>query len=258
MLFKILLDDCWQVECFDNETEAVYGKKPAETIPAKVPGDVHLDLLGAGIISDPYYSLNAEKCQWVSERYWVYKKTFCIDKKHFSGKCNLVFKGLDTYATVFLNGIELGKTANMFIEHRFDVSDLLQVGENEITVRFVPPLEPVSGKDTSNYPSAFDSLRLFNRKMQSSSGWDWAPRILNIGIWRSVELEFYDHGRIKDIFVRTISIDKKYAIINIDVENEFLNFDYNSKIKLLVEIFDADGISVAKKTSRQKIPMPFH
>ena len=252
MAFKIILDGEWQAECFGNETEAVYGKDPVETIPAKVPGDIHLDLLEAGKISNPYFSLNAENCQWVSEKYWVYKKTFKLDKKQFLGKCDLVFRGLDTYATVFLNGNEIGKTANMFIEHRFDISDLIQTGNNEIVVRFVPPLEPVSEKDSSKYSAAFDNLRLFNRKMQSSSGWDWAPRILNIGIWRSVELEFYNTARIKDIFVRTISVDEKFALINIDVENDFLNSDYSSKIDLAVEIFDTDGISAAKKNIAAK------
>jgi len=247
MANKILLDSVWQAECFDNETEAVYGKNPVETIPVIVPGDIHLDLLEAGKIPDPYYSQNAEDCQWVSEQYWVYKKKINLNRQQLLEKCDLVSKGLDTYATVFLNNTEIGKTGNMFIEHRFDVSDVLQAGENEIVVRFIPPLNPVSGKDTSKYPAAFDNLRLFNRKMQSSSGWDWAPRILNIGIWRSVELEFYDMGRIKDIFIRTISVDEKSAIVNVDVENEFFNSDSNSKPNLTVEIFNADGISVATK-----------
>ena len=59
MTKKSSLDGVWQAECFDNETDAVYGKNPIETIAAKVPGDIHLDLLESGKIPDPYYSLNA-------------------------------------------------------------------------------------------------------------------------------------------------------------------------------------------------------
>ncbi len=257
MTYKINLDGVWQAKCFDNEVDAICEKNSVEIIPAKVPGDVHLDLLETGKISDPYFSKNIEDCQWISEKFWVYKKTFQLDKNQFSEKCNLVFKGLDTYSTIFLNDKKIGKTKNMFVEHRFDVTDFLQTRENEIVVRFTPPLEPIADKNINKYPAAFDSLRLFNRKMQSSSGWDWAPKIHNIGIWRSVEFEFYNKARIKDIFVQTVSIDEEKAIIKIDIENEIFSSASNSEIKLAVEIPNIyKNIVSAKKSQTFSLEIP--
>ena len=34
----------------------------------------------------------------------------------------LVFEGLDTFATIYVNGHEVGKTANMLMSHAFDVT----------------------------------------------------------------------------------------------------------------------------------------
>ncbi len=45
-----------------------------------LPGDVHSALLEAGIIEDPYYGDNETKVQWVSEKDWIFKRTFEISR----------------------------------------------------------------------------------------------------------------------------------------------------------------------------------
>ncbi len=49
---------------------------------------------------------------------------------------DLVCEGLDTLATVWVNGQEIGRAANMLIGHRFAVTAALRPGRNRITVRF--------------------------------------------------------------------------------------------------------------------------
>ena len=38
-----------------------------------------------------------------------------------------MFEGLDTFATIWVNGVEMGATSNMFLEHRIDVGAVLQL-----------------------------------------------------------------------------------------------------------------------------------
>ena len=48
-------------------------------IPATVPGwVVHMDLLAAGKIPDPFYRDNEKTVQWVGESDWIYKRTFDV------------------------------------------------------------------------------------------------------------------------------------------------------------------------------------
>jgi beta-mannosidase len=93
-------------------------------LPVRVPGDVHSALLAAGRIKDPFYDQNETECAWLQEREWWYR--LCVagpDKPLQPGeRLRLIFHGLDTFAVVYLNGKELGKTSNMFREHAFDVT----------------------------------------------------------------------------------------------------------------------------------------
>ena len=51
-------------------------------------------------------------------------------KRHKDDRYDLLFEGLDTFATVYLNGVELGSTDNMFISHTFEVTRELKKGKN--------------------------------------------------------------------------------------------------------------------------------
>ena len=71
---------------------------------ATVPGCIHTDLMNNGMIEDPYYRLNESKVQWVDKKDWVYKNKFYINKKEYEKQHHEIhFKGLDTYASVYLN-----------------------------------------------------------------------------------------------------------------------------------------------------------
>ena len=51
-------------------------------------------------------------------------------------KVVLVCDGLDTVATVMVNGVKVGKSVNMFHQHIFDLREAIRVGTNAINVSF--------------------------------------------------------------------------------------------------------------------------
>ena len=75
-----------------------------------MPINVHLDLLHSGNITNPMIGKRENDCQWVGEKAWVYKATFPTPAVGLGEKIVLAFDGLDTYATVVLNGDEILKT----------------------------------------------------------------------------------------------------------------------------------------------------
>lgn len=108
---------------------------------AQFPTNVHLDLIANNIIPDPFIGKNENDIQWIGEVPWVYKTTFpsptLSAKERKTVKAVLAFDGLDTFATVVLNGKEILKTDNMFTPERVDVTTYLKKeGDNELEITF--------------------------------------------------------------------------------------------------------------------------
>ena len=85
--------------------------------------------------------------------------------------------GLDTVATVLLNGTELGRTANQHRGYRFAVRPLLVEGANTVEVRFTAPYTYAEElrERLGDRPGAYAEPYPFIRKMACNFGWDWGP-----------------------------------------------------------------------------------
>ena len=111
-------------------------------LPATVPGVVHTDLMNHGVIDDPFFRLNERDVQWVDKEDWEYKTTLTASPALFEKEnIELYFKGLDTYADVYLNDNLILSADNMFREWRVPVKTVLKKGENELRVYFHSPVK---------------------------------------------------------------------------------------------------------------------
>ena len=116
-----------------------------DALSASVPGDVMHDLLCAKRIPDPFYRENERDVQWVGESDWDYTRTFSVSEALLQEERVLLHcDGLDTFATIAINGSEVASTDNMFRTYEWDVKALLKQGENKNMPagrrrRFLPP-----------------------------------------------------------------------------------------------------------------------
>lgn len=175
------------------------------TIPASVPGVIQLDLLKAGKIPDPYLSDNEKKVQWVSDVPWDYSRQFTVTPE-FLQNPHIVLRceGLDTFATVSINGREVAKTDNMYRAWEFDAKPFLVAGENTIRVQFETLssfLKRNDGRSLQFDRPVQEEGRSYIRKAAFQGGWDFAPRLLTTGIWRDINLIGWKEGRITGVRV---------------------------------------------------------
>lgn len=104
---------------------------------SQFPTHIHLDLLHHGLIPDPYMGQNEKEVQWIGETVWAYRTAFPSPEVKDKAKAVLAFDGLDTFATVVLNGKTILETDNMFVSERADVTDVLKKsGDNELVITF--------------------------------------------------------------------------------------------------------------------------
>lgn len=164
-------------------------------IDATVPGEVHMDLMQAGIIESPYEGTGVLQCRWVEECYWFYRRVFDAEDIYKNRFAKLIFMGLDYGAVIYLNGKEIARHNNAFYPCEIDVSDMLLPKGNVLLVRLESGLFSVCEKPIRDYYTATMSIdvllhkRNWLRKTQSQAAWDWSPRLLNIGIYKPVILK---------------------------------------------------------------------
>jgi len=167
---------------------------PVKWIDAQVPGEIHLDLIKAGIIEEPYSGANSLKCRWVEDCVWTYRKVFAVPEEALSAPAWLRFEGLDYEAKILLNGEVVGSHANFYRPALVEVTGKLKPGNNVLLVQLESGLYHVSEKPITGYHNNCDDIKLHKRvwlrKPQCSFGWDWSTRLINLGIHKPAWLEW--------------------------------------------------------------------
>lgn len=180
-------------------------------IEASVPGSIHDDLWRAGDIADPYIARNSLLCEWVPERTWVYATRF-REPPRAGQECRLRFEGIDFEADIFLNGELLGHHLGMFSAAEYEVAGLLRAEPANalaVVIAPAPREEPQVGR----------TERVRTAKSRMGYGWDFCPRLVNLGIWDGVSMEWSGPHRIVDVSVRTtIERDSGAADLEVSVE----------------------------------------
>lgn len=191
--------------------------------PVKIPSTVLTGLVANHIYPDPYQGLNNMLIPDASDQfnkeynleqysylpndpnpwkkpYW-YRTTFKVPTADKGRRFQLIFKGINYRAAVWVNGKQIAdstKMVGMFAEHNLDVSKEIIAGEENALAVEIYPL------DYPGYPAKeqLHALGPFyenggptgdigkNVTMLCSVGWDWMPpvRDRNMGIWQPVYL----------------------------------------------------------------------
>ncbi|HZQ81507.1 MAG TPA: glycoside hydrolase family 2 TIM barrel-domain containing protein [Gaiellaceae bacterium] len=169
----------WQLRgCLGDEWRWHVGPDKAwdapHWLPACVPGSVLDDLVRAGEVPSPYHERDSLLAEWVPERAWIYRRRFVADAPA------LRFEGVDYACTVFVDGDELASHEGLFAPFDVDVSKYADGAEHLLAV--VVHAAPVSE------PQVGHTSKVQVHKPRMNYGWDFCPRVVHQGIWRSVEL----------------------------------------------------------------------
>jgi beta-mannosidase len=186
------LTGCWQAVSADGK----------HAVAARVPGDIHGDLLAAGTIPDPFYRDNEKDLHWIGETDWTFSRAFDVpDELLAQDRVLLRCEGLDTLATVRVNGHVVGEADNMHRTWEFDVGAALRPGANEIAITLRSAMQHVR---TMNRQRALPAWGVGQHKLDGGGwirkepcnfGWDWGPVLVTCGIWRDIRLVAFSPAR---------------------------------------------------------------
>ncbi|HPS80405.1 MAG TPA: glycoside hydrolase family 2 TIM barrel-domain containing protein, partial [Candidatus Limiplasma sp.] len=186
-------------------------------IAATVPGNVELDLYRAGLCPDPFMRENLYQFRPYEFYGWWYERSFTLPEGFLSEPVELFLGGVDTFATVFINGCEVGRTDNMMMEYTLDATPYLREGENRMAIRIdsainrARKLEYPVGVRGPGYEHTDEMLRV--RKPGHCFGWDIAPRFVSAGIWRTVALRRRASTAIRETYWATLAANEAEATL---------------------------------------------
>ncbi|KAF9135047.1 hypothetical protein BGW39_004923 [Mortierella sp. 14UC] len=191
-------------------------------------GQVHLDLIQANIIdNDPYYGTNyvKESMRKIIDNAWTLEKTFDLDTTftHAILDC----EGLDTLATITLNGTTIGSTDNQFRHYRLDITKALQKKSNVLRITFDNAVR-LSKEKADAYPYYVPDMfnmsaaqhgfpnRNFVRKEQVLVFMHEEAQI-DAGIWRPISIKLDTHGSLTKTWTLLTSFNQVLDVWEVQV-----------------------------------------
>ncbi|MBW7866159.1 MAG: glycoside hydrolase family 2 [Candidatus Hydrogenedens sp.] len=234
----LTLDGEWTLYHFPEDSLPVshpeeLAESGAERVTALVPGNVELDLVRAGKLPDPFLGDNIHALRPLEFHEWWYVREFTLPEGCPS-RWELVCEGLDTLATVWVNGVEIGRAANMLIPHVFDPAEALLPGRNTLAVRLGSVLNKAAAQSydpvTLSWERREEGLRI--RKAAHGWGWDIMPRAVSAGIWRPIYLRERPENAISGLYYWTHAASEGSAVLGVHFNLAVKRFGPDSRLRL--------------------------
>jgi beta-mannosidase len=226
---------------------------------------VQTDLLANGLIPDPFAGANEAGLQWIGLADWEYRTTFAVGHEELARRrLDLVFDGLDTFGDVYVNGTAALHADNMFRTWRIPAKALLKEGANELRVVLHSPVMtmlPVVEALPYRLPTVVQVQRVsergiatdpYTRKAGYQYGWNWGPRLVTLGIWRSVHLQTWDDVQIENFHIRQNKVTAEVVELSAD-----LIIEADTAVTAEVAVTGAGSATVELDAGENHISLPF-
>ncbi|MBQ6473098.1 MAG: hypothetical protein IJJ33_14025, partial [Victivallales bacterium] len=214
----------------DNGWRVTYsGEAGGTSVHATVPGNVLGDLVRGGVLAEPYVGTNSLSCRELEYGDFVYETEFVTPDFAPGERVVLLFGGVDTIAEYYLDGKRIGESRNMFIEHRFDITEHTSPGKRhslKVVLRSVVNYARQFEAPAFAREQDYNYEALYVRKARHSFGWDIMPRLVGAGLWRDVGLEIHSPTEWTSVYLRAISLMPEGAFF-------FLNWQFKTDSKTL-------------------------
>lgn len=201
------------------------GFKTDDWVTATVPGTALMSYRNAGALPDPNFGDNLLMISesFFNSDFW-YRDEIFIPENFQDKHTFLNFDGINWKADVYVNGVKAGNIDGAFIRGKFDVTDLINPGENNAFAILIHKNDHpgVIKEPTALYHDKNGGvLGADNPTYHASIGWDWIPTVRgrNIGIWNDVWLNLTGKVTLEDplVYTHLPLPDTSSAEINIEI-----------------------------------------
>ena len=128
----------------------------------------------------------------------IYRRSF--DLKNKWGKVYFTFEGVSSCAFLYINGKYIGFTEGSHLQARFDITDFVFSGENEVTVKVFKWCcgSYLESQDSFRYNGIFRDVYITQRPLDHIEDVEIIPnaKAINISIKGKANLKIYENDRV--------------------------------------------------------------
>lgn len=191
---------------------------------ATVPGTVLQTLVDRGVsgYTNPWYGenmVNMPDLAAAQKRYWfrsTFNVTFTAGQRVW-----LELGGINYYATIFVNGQQVGTMYGAFKEAKFDITDTVTSGANCVAVKIRGNYYPGTyhHKESGNCGPNGGVMSRDGPTFIASQSWDWIPTIpdRDMGIWKPVYVRVTGPVALRHPWIRTTNVSTSSATVPLQV-----------------------------------------
>lgn len=180
----------------------------------KVPGSVHEALWKRGEIKHPYHNLNSRAAEWIEHRDWIFGKNLEVNPllKEGAKRVFLEFEGVSEQCCLYLNGCLVGSHDGAGVPFEFEITSILEEpGAAQVQVLVPTP--------TREDPQVGWTEGTRGLRGRMGYGWDFAPRLVRVGILGEVNLRFTGEHHLKDLWCQPkINLQTHRAEVQLEVK----------------------------------------
>jgi beta-mannosidase len=161
--------------------------KQTSWMDVTIPTTVQQELIKRKMAVNPFWGNQEKDIAWIEKENWEFALYFDASPSMMNQKfISLVLEGIDNDAIVKLNGVVLGNVNNMHRTWKFEIKNILSGSSNCLSIEIIGTqaiADTLAKQSLYNLPT---DNRAFSRKAAYQFGWDFAPRILSMGIIKPI------------------------------------------------------------------------
>lgn len=215
-------------------------------IDAQVPGSIPMDLHRAGWIANPYQDMNSLQCEWIENKWWIYRTEIDVSDYDQARSIDLVFTGMDYKAHVFIDDVCVAEHENMVAPCTVSLNPFLD--KETITVKVLFEHAPdLMGQIGYTSRSRTQKSRFYYK-------WDFCTRMVNVGLFGEVYVSERHAIDFDDIRIQAIPLtDGGRLILNGKIKIDA--FPKNTPLSLRVRF---DQVVIAELSVDPNTSPDFH
>ena len=237
------LNGSWRLQVLGENTFGL----TEDAREAEIPGSVLGTLVDQKVLPDPYYRDNELEILPLFNCDFAYSRSFTVTEEMLACDALLLrFEGIDTLANIYVNGTLVGTAYNMHRIWEYEVTEQVTVGDNELRVVLHSPIKYIKEENEKVYTGGVNEAMEgypHLRKAHCMFGWDWGPRLPDVGIFREVSLLSVQNSRLTSVYVTqdhsAVKLAEPAVTLDFDVELEL--FTDQDDTRITVEVTAPDG-----------------